>query len=223
MEASPTCETTLETRQKLALKVLKWKSEVRLNLGVIDWWDVDLLALNIALEWLLHYYIFLKLFHLPWSSKKWYTVYNWNTSEKHLIFHLQAFSHTAEYDTIISGYMRENFGTGICRLPLRYGMNPHQKPAQVFVPTGALPFQGNWTFDGACYGGGGCPLISTLSELAVRHGKAEANPKPSASVFPTSFCSFSPSLSLGLHNIWAACGPWELTQLWKTLQKLDLE
>jgi len=36
MEASPTCETTLETRQKLALKVWKWKSEVRLNLGVID-------------------------------------------------------------------------------------------------------------------------------------------------------------------------------------------
>nr|XP_039265656.1 bifunctional purine biosynthesis protein ATIC-like [Styela clava] len=54
---------------------------------------------------------------------------------------LKAFNHTAEYDAAISGYLRENYGSETSRLPLRYGMNPHQKPAEVYVPSGNLPFK----------------------------------------------------------------------------------
>ncbi|CAK8683705.1 unnamed protein product [Clavelina lepadiformis] len=53
---------------------------------------------------------------------------------------LKAFSHTAEYDAAISGYLRQQFGTGSSCLRLRYGMNPHQKPAQAYVKHGNLPF-----------------------------------------------------------------------------------
>jgi phosphoribosylaminoimidazolecarboxamide formyltransferase/IMP cyclohydrolase len=61
---------------------------------------------------------------------------------------LKAFQHTAEYDTAISGYFRSEFGTegtaiqDVYRRPLRYGMNPHQLPAQIFSSS-ALPFTGS--------------------------------------------------------------------------------
>lgn len=54
----------------------------------------------------------------------------------------QAFAHTAEYDVAISDYLRKQFGSGSCQIPLRYGMNPHQKPAQVYSVKDKLPFQG---------------------------------------------------------------------------------
>ncbi|KAI9205957.1 cytidine deaminase-like protein [Polychytrium aggregatum] len=54
---------------------------------------------------------------------------------------LKAFTHTADYDTAISGYFREQYaGNGKQQLVLRYGANPHQKPAQVFNTHGPLPF-----------------------------------------------------------------------------------
>ncbi|KAJ2452124.1 bifunctional phosphoribosylaminoimidazolecarboxamide formyltransferase/IMP cyclohydrolase [Coemansia sp. RSA 2336] len=58
---------------------------------------------------------------------------------------LKAFTHTADYDLAISDYFRQLYGKGTLQLPLRYGANPHQKPAQVFVtegdngPGGKLP------------------------------------------------------------------------------------
>jgi phosphoribosylaminoimidazolecarboxamide formyltransferase/IMP cyclohydrolase len=65
---------------------------------------------------------------------------------------LKAFESTAEYDGAISGYFREQYASGdlpkekvagaIQRLPLRYGANPHQKPAQAYVTEGELPFTG---------------------------------------------------------------------------------
>jgi phosphoribosylaminoimidazolecarboxamide formyltransferase / IMP cyclohydrolase len=65
---------------------------------------------------------------------------------------LKAFEQTAEYDGAISGYFREKYASGdlpkeqiagaIQRLPLRYGANPHQKPAQAYVTEGELPFTG---------------------------------------------------------------------------------
>eukprot|EP00118_Oscarella_pearsei_P004422 m.18868 g.18868 ORF g.18868 m.18868 type:complete len:185 (+) comp27748_c0_seq1:250-804(+) len=55
---------------------------------------------------------------------------------------LKAFTLTALYDEAISGYFRREYSQGISQLPLRYGMNPHQKPAQVFTTGGALPLQG---------------------------------------------------------------------------------
>ncbi|TPX41735.1 hypothetical protein SeMB42_g05439 [Synchytrium endobioticum] len=55
---------------------------------------------------------------------------------------LKAFTHTFEYDQMISGYFRNQYaGNGDMALTLRYGANPHQKPAQVFVTQGRLPFK----------------------------------------------------------------------------------
>ena len=66
---------------------------------------------------------------------------------------LKAFEATATYDEAISGYFRQQYASSelpedkLCgpvqRMPLRYGANPHQKPAQAFVQHGALPFKGN--------------------------------------------------------------------------------
>lgn len=65
---------------------------------------------------------------------------------------LKAFEMTAEYDGAISDYFRKEYASGdlpvekragpVQRLSLRYGANPHQKPAQAFVTHGALPFEG---------------------------------------------------------------------------------
>lgn len=54
---------------------------------------------------------------------------------------LKAFTHTADYDTAISGYFRTQYATGSQSMPLRYGINPHQKPASVYVKHGELPFK----------------------------------------------------------------------------------
>ena len=72
---------------------------------------------------------------------------------------LKAFTMTAQYDTAISSYFRKQYASadGIDSAPpedkaairenakqltLRYGINPHQKPAQAWVSTGKLPFSG---------------------------------------------------------------------------------
>eukprot|EP00835_Amoeboradix_gromovi_P002260 NODE_124_length_18806_cov_0.323996.p4 type:complete len:584 gc:universal NODE_124_length_18806_cov_0.323996:12867-11116(-) len=54
---------------------------------------------------------------------------------------LKAFSHTAEYDEAISYYFRELYGEPQSLLSLRYGANPHQTPASVYVKSNALPFK----------------------------------------------------------------------------------
>lgn len=54
---------------------------------------------------------------------------------------LKAFTHTAGYDEAISGYFRQQYANNQSQMFLRYGMNPHQKPAQVFVRDGELPFK----------------------------------------------------------------------------------
>ena len=52
----------------------------------------------------------------------------------------QAFEHTASYDEAISGFFRKKYaGDGTKHLALRYGTNPHQKPASVSVKDGQLP------------------------------------------------------------------------------------
>uniref|UniRef100_A0A3Q3X7R9 Bifunctional purine biosynthesis protein ATIC n=1 Tax=Mola mola TaxID=94237 RepID=A0A3Q3X7R9_MOLML len=54
---------------------------------------------------------------------------------------LKAFTHTAQYDEAISDYFRGQYGRGISQLPLRYGMNPHQAPAQLYTLRPALPLK----------------------------------------------------------------------------------
>ncbi|KAJ1823777.1 bifunctional phosphoribosylaminoimidazolecarboxamide formyltransferase/IMP cyclohydrolase [Coemansia sp. RSA 2671] len=52
---------------------------------------------------------------------------------------LKAFAQTADYDTAIADYFRQQYASGTSQLALRYGANPHQKPAQVFAAEGKLP------------------------------------------------------------------------------------
>ncbi|EDK39719.1 bifunctional purine biosynthesis protein ADE17 [Meyerozyma guilliermondii ATCC 6260] len=54
---------------------------------------------------------------------------------------LKAFEHTADYDVAISDFFRKQYAENISQLPLRYGANPHQKPAQAYVSQGELPFK----------------------------------------------------------------------------------
>ena len=54
---------------------------------------------------------------------------------------LKAFEHTAAYDVAISDFFRKQYLENISQLPLRYGANPHQKPAQAFVSSSVLPFK----------------------------------------------------------------------------------
>jgi phosphoribosylaminoimidazolecarboxamide formyltransferase/IMP cyclohydrolase len=55
---------------------------------------------------------------------------------------LKAFQHTAQYDSAISDYFRKEYSSGYGQLKLRYGMNPHQQPAQVFsMRNEGLPFK----------------------------------------------------------------------------------
>lgn len=54
---------------------------------------------------------------------------------------LKAFQQTAVYDDAISNYLRSQFGHTHSQLTLRYGINPHQKPAQIYTLHGALPLQ----------------------------------------------------------------------------------
>ncbi|XP_012276095.1 bifunctional purine biosynthesis protein PURH isoform X2 [Orussus abietinus] len=54
---------------------------------------------------------------------------------------LKAFTHTAEYDAAISDYFRKQYSAGISQLSLRYGMNPHQKPAQIYTTLEKLPLK----------------------------------------------------------------------------------
>lgn len=52
---------------------------------------------------------------------------------------VKAFNHTAQYDMAVSDYFRREFSQGRSQLPLRYGINPHQTPAQIFTFSEKLP------------------------------------------------------------------------------------
>ncbi|XP_064643839.1 bifunctional purine biosynthesis protein ATIC-like [Lineus longissimus] len=54
---------------------------------------------------------------------------------------VKAFNHTAAYDAAISDYFRREYSQGVSQLPLRYGMNPHQKPAQLYTTLPQLPIK----------------------------------------------------------------------------------
>ncbi|PBP26467.1 bifunctional purine biosynthesis protein [Diplocarpon rosae] len=58
------------------------------------------------------------------------------------LYALKAFEHTADYDASISDFFRKQYaGDGVQQMALRYGANPHQKPAAAFVKLGSLPFK----------------------------------------------------------------------------------
>jgi phosphoribosylaminoimidazolecarboxamide formyltransferase/IMP cyclohydrolase len=79
---------------------------------------------------------------------------------------LKAFESTKAYDEAISDYFRKMYasldsdknliagaGVGYQRLPLRYGANPHQKPAQAFVEEGEMPIKSEYSQHNPCRSG----------------------------------------------------------------------
>lgn len=64
------------------------------------------------------------------------------TSELRNRLALKAFEHTADYDNAISDFFRKQYSENKSQLTLRYGANPHQKPAQAYVTQQEeLPFK----------------------------------------------------------------------------------
>lgn len=58
------------------------------------------------------------------------------------LYALKAFEHTADYDAAISDFFRKQYAAdGDQYIALRYGANPHQKPASAHMPQGKLPFK----------------------------------------------------------------------------------
>lgn len=64
------------------------------------------------------------------------------TERSRNLYALKAFEHTADYDASISDFFRKQYaGEGVQQMALRYGANPHQKPAAAFTKLGALPYK----------------------------------------------------------------------------------
>ncbi|XP_076879382.1 bifunctional purine biosynthesis protein ATIC [Brachyhypopomus gauderio] len=78
---------------------------------------------------------------------------------------LKAFTHTAQYDEAIADYFRSQYSRGVSQLPLRYGMNPHQAPAQLYTLRPALPLtvlNGSPGFINLCDALNGWQLVKEL-------------------------------------------------------------
>jgi phosphoribosylaminoimidazolecarboxamide formyltransferase/IMP cyclohydrolase len=91
---------------------------------------------------------------------------------------LKAFEHTADYDSAISEFFRKRYaGEGVQQLTLRYGANPHQKPAQAFVKSGKLPFKV------LCGSPGYINLLDALNSWALVREFKEALDLPAAASF----------------------------------------
>ncbi|CAG2201077.1 purH [Mytilus edulis] len=84
---------------------------------------------------------------------------------------VKAFNHTAEYDRDISDYFRRQYSAGESQLTLRYGMNPHQKPAQLFTSMAQLPLKvvnGSPGFVNLCDALNGWQLVKELRKACNR-------------------------------------------------------
>ena len=58
------------------------------------------------------------------------------------LYALKAFEHTADYDTAISDFFRARYAAeGDQQIALRYGANPHQRPASAYTLQQPLPFK----------------------------------------------------------------------------------
>ncbi|KAF2480978.1 cytidine deaminase-like protein [Neohortaea acidophila] len=58
------------------------------------------------------------------------------------LYALKAFTHTADYDAAISDFFRKQYASGgLQQISLRYGTNPHQKPAAAYTTDMDLPFK----------------------------------------------------------------------------------
>lgn len=91
---------------------------------------------------------------------------------------LKAFEHTADYDDNISAFFRARYaGDGVQYMTLRYGANPHQKPASALTKSGNLPFK-------ALNGSPGyINLLDALNGWALVKELKKALGKPAAASF----------------------------------------
>ncbi|KAH7163172.1 cytidine deaminase-like protein [Dactylonectria estremocensis] len=91
---------------------------------------------------------------------------------------LKAFEHTADYDAAISQFFRKEYaGHGEQYMALRYGANPHQKPAASFMPEGKLPFKV------LCGSPGYINLLDSLNAWPLVKELKQALGKPAAASF----------------------------------------
>ncbi|KAL6873174.1 bifunctional purine biosynthesis protein [Trichoderma novae-zelandiae] len=91
---------------------------------------------------------------------------------------LKAFEHTADYDTAISEFFRKEYaGAGDQHIALRYGANPHQKPASAFTAHQQLPFKV------LCGSPGYINLLDSLNAWPLVKELKEALGKPAAASF----------------------------------------
>ncbi|KAI1823974.1 AICARFT/IMPCHase bienzyme [Xylaria intraflava] len=90
---------------------------------------------------------------------------------------LKAFEHTADYDTHISAFFRSRYSDGQQYMALRYGANPHQKPAAAYTSSIDLPFK--------VLGGspGYINLLDALNSWALVKELKKALGKPAAASF----------------------------------------
>ncbi|KAI0095807.1 AICARFT/IMPCHase bienzyme [Nemania sp. FL0031] len=90
---------------------------------------------------------------------------------------LKAFEHTADYDTHIAAFFRSRYADGQQYLALRYGANPHQKPAAAYTSSTDLPFK--------VLGGspGYINLLDALNSWALVKELKRALGKPAAASF----------------------------------------
>ncbi|KJZ78000.1 Bifunctional purine biosynthesis protein ADE17 [Hirsutella minnesotensis 3608] len=91
---------------------------------------------------------------------------------------LKAFEHTADYDAAISDFFRKEYAAGGDQyIALRYGANPHQKPAAAFTPHGELPFKV------LCGSPGYINLLDCLNAWPLVKELKQALGKPAAASF----------------------------------------
>ncbi|KAK7424897.1 bifunctional phosphoribosylaminoimidazolecarboxamide formyltransferase/IMP cyclohydrolase [Neonectria punicea] len=91
---------------------------------------------------------------------------------------LKAFEHTADYDAAISQFFRKEYaGNGEQFMALRYGANPHQKPAAAYMPEGKLPFKV------LCGSPGYINLLDSLNAWPLVKELKQALGKPAAASF----------------------------------------
>ncbi|KAG5664144.1 hypothetical protein KAF25_006729 [Fusarium avenaceum] len=91
---------------------------------------------------------------------------------------LKAFEHTADYDAAISQFFRKEYaGNGDQYSALRYGANPHQKPAAAYVSEGNLPFKV------LCGSPGYINLLDALNAWPLVKELKKALGKPAAASF----------------------------------------
>ena len=64
------------------------------------------------------------------------------TERSRQLYALKAFEQTADYDATIAEFFRKKYASdGLQQISLRYGLNPHQKPAAAFSKGSPLPFK----------------------------------------------------------------------------------